>query len=219
MISFRESLFKRDCFCYDNPWRKILDKREKYEGADWIMHFIGHFKTITRHKILVAKGCFKLGLYYQGIMHDMSKYSPTEFLVGVKYYQGTASPNNAERMEEGISMSWLHHKGRNKHHFEYWIDYSMPGSEGPLLIGMKMPLRYVVEMFMDRIAASKTYQGEAYRNWHPLEYYEKGAARLGKMIHPDTAKLLHELLEMLAEEGEEKTFSYIKHVLLKQKKY
>ena len=67
MISFRESLFKRDCFCYDNPWRKILNKREKYEGADWIMHFIGHFKTITRHKILVAKGCFKLGLYYQGI--------------------------------------------------------------------------------------------------------------------------------------------------------
>ena len=65
------------------------------------MHFIGHFKTITRHKILVAKGCFKLGLYYQGIMHDMSKYSPTEFLVGVKYYQGTESPNNAERMEEG----------------------------------------------------------------------------------------------------------------------
>ena len=88
------------------------------------MHFIGHFKTITRHKILVAKGCFKLGLYYQGIMHDMSKYSPTEFLVGVKYYQGTASPNNAEREEKGYSGAWLHHKGRNKHHLEYWIDYA-----------------------------------------------------------------------------------------------
>ena len=97
------------------------------------------------------------------------------------------------------------------------ISIIMTPGEG--MVGLKMPLRYVVEMFMDRIAASKTYQGEAYRNWHPLEYYEKGAARLGKMIHPDTAKLLHELLEMLAEEGEEKTFSYIKHVLLKQKKY
>ena len=126
------------------------------------------------------KECFEVGLYKQGLLHDMSKYSPTEFLAGAKYYSVT------------------------------------PG-EG--MVGLKMPLRYVVEMFMDRIAASKTYQGEAYRNWHPLEYYEKGAARLGKMIHPDTAKLLHELLEMLAEEGEEKTFSYIKHVLLKQKKY
>ena len=154
MISFRESLFKRDCFCYDNPWRKNLNKREKYEGADWIMHFIGHFKTITRHKILVAKGCFKLGLYYQGIMHDMSKYSPTEFLVGVKYYQGTESPNNAERMEEGISMSWLHHKGRNKHHFEYWIDYSID-KDHPGLVGMKIPKKYMAERFVDRVSAGK----------------------------------------------------------------
>ena len=150
------------------------------------MKALQHLQTINHHKYLVMKECFEVGLYKQGLLHDMSKYSPTEFLVGCKYYQGNRSPNNAER--EGM-------------------------------VGLKMPLRYVVEMFMDRIAASKTYQGEAYRNWHPLEYYEKGAARLGKMIHPDTAKLLHELLEMLAEEGEEKTFSYIKHVLLKQKKY
>ena len=183
------------------------------------MHIKEHFQTITYHRRLVRQGCFRVGLYWQGLTHDLSKYSLTEFLVGAKYFQGDCSPNNAEKEKKGYSSSWLHHKGRNKHHFEYWIDYSMPGSKGPLLIGMKMPLRYVVEMFMDRIAASKTYQGEAYRNWHPLEYYEKGAARLGKMIHPDTAKLLHELLEMLAEEGEEKTFSYIKHVLLKQKKY
>ena len=116
--------------------------------------FIGHFKTITRHKILVAKGCFKLGLYYQGIMHDMSKYSPTEFLVGVKYYQGTESPNNAERMEEGISMSWLHHKGRNKHHFEYWIDYSID-KDHPGLVGMKIPKKYMAEMFVDRVSAGR----------------------------------------------------------------
>ena len=62
---------------------------------------------------------------------------------------------------------------------------------------------------MDRIAASKTYQGDAYRDSHPLEYYEKGAGRLGKMIHPDTAGLLHELLKMLAEEGMEGKFDSI----------
>ena len=181
------------------------------------MHPWLHFKTITKHKLMVMHYCFRIGLYKQGLLHDLSKYTPSEFLVGCKYYQGDVSPNNAEREDRGYSSAWLHHKGRNKHHYEYWIDYSVTPGEG--MVGLKMPLRYVVEMFMDRIAASKTYQGEAYRNWHPLEYYEKGAARLGKMIHPDTAKLLHELLEMLAEEGEEKTFSYIKHVLLKQKKY
>ena len=191
MISFRESLFKRDCFCYDNPWRKILDKREKYEGADWIMHFIGHFKTITRHKILVAKGCFKLGLYYQGIMHDMSKYSPTEFLVGVKYYQGTASPNNAERMEKGISMSWLHHKGRNKHHFEYWTDYNI---QTKTIQPVKMPMNYVIEMFCDRVAASKIYMGDKYTDRSSLDYFLRAKGRM--QIHPETSDELEFLLRM-----------------------
>ena len=109
------------------------------------MHFIGHFKTITRHKILVAKGCFKLGLYYQGIMHDMSKYSPTEFLAGAKYYQGTASPNNADSMDKVDYLpQWLHHKGRNRHHFEYWIDYSID-KEHPGLVGMKIPTKYMAD--------------------------------------------------------------------------
>ena len=72
--------------------------------------------------------CFRIGLYKQGLLHDLSKYEPVEFLVGCKYYQGDRSPNNAEREATGISRSWLHHKGRNKHHFEYWVDY-VPGDE------------------------------------------------------------------------------------------
>lgn len=118
-----------------------------------------HFKTITYHKYLVAKGCFQVGLYKQGIFHDLSKYSPAEFLVGAKYYQGNRSPNNAERENIGYSSAWLHHKGRNKHHYEYWIDYSMqdvPGGMAPV----PMPYRYIAEMIMDRIAASKVYLGK-----------------------------------------------------------
>ena len=77
-----------------------------------------HFCTITNHKILVMKNCFRVGLYRQGLLHDMSKYMPSEFLVGCRYYQGTRSPNNAEREKTGCSTAWLHHKGRNKHHYE-----------------------------------------------------------------------------------------------------
>ena len=88
-----------------------------------------HFKTITHHKLLVMKYCFRIGLYRQGLLHDLSKYSPTEFCVGARYYQGTRSPNNAEREATGASRSWMHHKGRNRHHFEYWVDYGIaPGS-------------------------------------------------------------------------------------------
>ena len=126
-----------------------------------------HFCTITHHKWLVMKGCFKVGLYRQGLFHDMSKYSPAEFLVGCKYFQGNKSPNNAEREAKGYSSAWLHHKGRNKHHLEYWIDYAMPPEKG--MTGMRMPDKYVVEMFMDRIAASKVYQKEKYTDRSPLE--------------------------------------------------
>lgn len=174
-----------------------------------------HFKTINHHKYLVMKGCFRVGLYKQGLLHDLSKYSPTEFLVGCKYYQGTASPNNREREVKGYSSAWLHHKGRNKHHLEYWIDYSVGKDKS--MVGMKMPLKYVVEMFIDRVAASKNYQKEKYRDDSPWEYYAQGRGHY--MIHKDTQKLLEKLLRMLAEEGEDNTFSYIKNVLLKQKDY
>ena len=169
-----------------------------------------HFCTITYHKFLVMKGCFRVGLYRQGLLHDLSKYSPTEFRVGAKYYQGTRSPNNAEREEIGYSSAWLHHKGRNKHHFEYWIDYST-GIEGTL-VGMKMPDCYIVEMFMDRIAASKVYQKEKYTDRSPLEYYERSKTKI--TLHEHTRELLEKLLQMLAEKGEDETFAYIKREVL-----
>ena len=172
-----------------------------------------HFCTITYHKYLVAKGCFAVGLYKQGILHDMSKYSPTEFRVGAKYFQGMRSPNNAEREDIGYSSAWLHHKGRNKHHFEYWIDYTAEGGEGPLS-GMEMPDRYVVEMVMDRIAASKVYMKEKYTDRSPLEYYNRSKSKV--ILHPHTRKMLEHLLTMLAVKGEAKTFAYIrKHILHK----
>lgn len=174
---------------------------------------LSHFETITRHKILVMKECFRVGLYRQGLLHDLSKYSPTEFLVGCKYYQGTRSPNNAEREARGYSSAWLHHKGRNKHHYEYWIDYSLNGER--MLTGMKMPVRYVVEMFLDRIAASKVYKGEKYRDRDPLEYYVNGKA--GELMHPQTRALLERLLHMLAEQGEEKTYRYIRKNIIKKR--
>ena len=175
------------------------------------MNAWGHFKTITSHKFLVMKYCFKVGLYKQGFLHDLSKYSPTEFMVGAKYYQGTRSPNNAEREATGVSTSWLHHKGRNKHHFEYWLDYSTRSAE---MVPVRIPNRYVVEMFLDRIAASKIYNKEAYSDKDPYFYYQGGKDSVP--IHLETKALLEEMLQMLAEKGEKETFRYIKNNILEE---
>ncbi len=172
-----------------------------------------HFKTITHHKYLVMKGCFKVGLYKQGILHDMSKYSPSEFWVGIKYYQGNRSPNNAEREAIGYSSAWLHHKGRNKHHYEYWIDYSIKEISGGMTPA-PMPNKYIVEMLMDRIAACKVYNGKKYTNASPWEYYSVGKEKAP--IHPETKAALEKLLYMLAKNGEEATFAYIKKELLRK---
>ena len=179
------------------------------------MHPWLHFKTITRHKLLVMHYCFRAGMYKQGLLHDLSKYAPVEFLVGCKYYQGDRSPNNAEREDTGISKSWLHHKGRNKHHFEYWIDYDVDGNS-TILAGMKMPVKYVAEMFCDRVAASRIYNKDKYKDSDPLDYYIKGLGHY--IMHPETDALLHNLLKMLADKGEEYTFAYIKANVLKKKK-
>ena len=179
---------------------------------NYIYNAYHHFLTITKHKCEVMKNCFAVGLYRQGLLHDLSKYSWEEFATGVKYYQGNRSPNAAEKEEKGYSAAWLHHKGRNKHHFEYWIDYSMqalPGGMAPV----PMPRKYVAEMLMDRIAASKIYRGSAYKDSDPLAYYKN--AKEPPFMHIQTRRQLEHLLTMLAEEGEEKTFAYVRRILKK----
>lgn len=174
----------------------------------------GHFKTITTHKLVVMKECFKIGLYKQGLLHDLSKYGPTEFIEGCKFYTGTQSPHHKERAAKGYSAAWLHHKGRNKHHFEYWIDYSL-NDQG--MEGTKMPPNYVAEMMMDRIAAAKVYNKGTYDDHQPLDYYEKG--KHAYTIHPETRALLEYLLHMLDEQGEAVTFDYIRKNLVGKKDY
>lgn len=176
------------------------------------MNFLGHFKTITHHKLLVMGYCFRVGLIRQGLMHDMSKYSPTEFFVGAKYYSGTRSPNAAEREELGYSTAWMHHKGRNRHHLEYWTDY---GVGTPNMEGQPMPTKYMVELCLDRIAACRVYNRSSYTDRDPLDYLEK--SRDSRLMHPKTQAQVLEILTMLSEKGEKETLNYIRQVVLKNK--
>ena len=170
-----------------------------------MIHPIKHFNTITKHRHKVITHCFKVGIGFQGLFHDLSKYSFAEFIPGAKYYQGNRSPNEKERELFGYSAAWMHHKGRNKHHFEYWNDLNVATMRYE---PVPMPIKYIKEMFCDRVAASKIYQGNKYSDKHPLEYYLKGNAR--SRMHDDTANTLEAWLKMLADEGEKKTFEYIR---------
>ena len=176
-----------------------------------IKNFTGHLKTILHHRHLVMYHCFKAGIFRHGLTHDLSKFSPTEFLPSVLYYQGNRSPNEREREVNGYSKAWMHHKGRNRHHFEYWTDYN---PQTRRLEPVPMPDDYIIEMFCDRISASKTYNGKNYNTSCPLEYYMRG--KTSRLIEKSTARKIELLLRMLAEKGEDYTFRYIRRIVRKK---
>ena len=160
------------------------------------------------------EGCFKVGLYWQGLTHDLSKYSPAEFWIGARYYQGTKSPNAAERAEKGYSEAWMHHKGRNRHHYEYWTDLSR---ETGRYESIPMPRKYLVEMVMDRRAACLVYEGENYTPASALNYLMRSLERT--LMHPKTQRELTYILTMLRDEGEEITFRYLRESVLAGKPF
>lgn len=155
-----------------------------------------HFKTICKHKAVVFEECCACGITWQGIIHDLSKFSPAEFLPAAKYWQGNRSPIEAEKEAIGYSDSWLHHKGRNKHHWEYWCDYNNDTGE---VFPHKIPYRYVVEMICDWIGAGKVYSGKTWTQEEPLIYYKQ--VRAGRHFHPDTEALIERFLREIYYDG------------------
>lgn len=171
----------------------------------------GHFKTVTIHRHYVRKNCFACGIYAQGLKHDLSKFSFAEFHESVQHYQGNRSPYMEEKELYGYAPGWLHHKGRNKHHWEYWYDM-INGIWQPL----DMPFLYVVEMVCDRVAACRAYQKEKYVPSSALDYYNSRNDKL--YMHDHTRKELERMLTLIAEKGEQQAFTEIKQEVIKYKK-
>ena len=162
-------------------------------------NIIKHFCLITHHKWVVFKLCCKLGLYWRGLIHDISKYSWTEFGESIKYYQGNRSPIMAAREDKGYSEAWLHHKGRNKHHHEYWIDESSP-NQTPII-----PYKYAAEMLCDKLAAGIVYQGKNWTKEYELGYWNREKEKI--KTNENIKDFITEALEMVAKDGIDKTLT------------
>ena len=138
--------------------------------------FINYLYKFIKHKYIVLELCWKAGIPFRGIMHDMSKLSYTELKEAWKYADGKNSLLVSCKEIKGFSEAWLHHKGHNKHHPEYWID-NLNDTPTPQI----MDRDSTKEMICDWIAAGMAYND----HWDyesPLEWYlEKGQYRL---IHP-----------------------------------
>ena len=158
-----------------------------------------HFKTITHHRWLVFKLCLKAGEGWRGFVHDLSKYSPTEFFESIKYYTGINSPITGAKKDKGYSKAWLHHKGRNKHHAEYWIDDNAP-EKTPII-----PYKYTVEMICDKLAAGMTYKKKDFTYEYELDYWLKEKEKI--RINEKTANFITEILEEIVKNGLDSTLN------------
>ena len=160
-----------------------------------IKNLVLHFNLINKHRFKVFKLCCRAGIPFRGLMHDLSKYSPTEFFESVKYYNGTYSPITNCKKENGYSKAWLHHKGRNKHHHEYWYDYSAP-EPTPMI-----PYKYAVESICDTLAAGIVYSGEDWTNSTQLEYWKKSLESGKVRINKKTEQFYTDIYTQISQKG------------------
>ena len=158
-----------------------------------VINIFKHIKLVMKHKLVVFKLCCKVGIPWRGFMHDWSKFSPTEFLESIKYYRGCGSPIRLCKAEKGYSKAWLHHKGRNKHHPDYWIDYSLPDKT------VIMPYKYAAEMICDKIAAGIVYSGKNWTNSTQIDYYMN--ERKTSLIHPQIDKFMIDIFTQVSKNG------------------
>ena len=156
-----------------------------------------HFRKIQTHRKWVRHYCFGIGLYKQGLLHDLSKYSPTEFFESVKYYQGTSSPIDASKAANGYSMAWFHHRGRNLHHHVMWIDNFDETGGTPIL----MPYKYFTEMICDYLAAGRAYMGDTFTFAAENEWWKKKRAK-GLAMPEKQMKMIDFIFKQLAEKEE-----------------
>ena len=119
-------------------------------------------------------------------MHDWSKYSWAEFGEGIKYYVGTHSPITEAKKDKGYSEAWLHHKGRNRHHVEYWVDETAPNPT-PII-----PYKFAAEMICDKLAAGMVYKGKEWTKEYELEYWKDERNKI--RINEKTASFITEVL-------------------------
>lgn len=137
---------------------QMKEKKEAVVRLGFWHRLLGHTWMVLRHKYWVFHFARIAGIPWQGLVHDLSKFSPMEFRESVRYYTGVCSPiKTCKELNHGLSYAWIHHHGRNLHHYEAWWDDFDRGPHP-----QDMPYRYAVEMICDDLGAARAYMREAF---------------------------------------------------------
>ncbi len=167
------------------------------------MKHIKYLSYLVRHKWYVMLACFRYGLYWQGIVHDWSKFLPSEWLPYAESFYGSRSKLIGEIQKTHVALSqeethdlatirrqfdiaWLKHQHRNPHHWQHWVLREDSG----LTKVLPMPRRYLLEMLADWEGAGRAITG---KTGTTPGWYAKNRDKI--MLHEDTRWSVDIMLE------------------------
>lgn len=146
---------------------------------------IDYFKYLLKHKYWVAHMLFQRKLFIQGIMHDMSKFKPREF---IKYAEHLSTNKKLD-----IKETWVNHIHVNKHHWQYWVLLSDEGN----MQALEMPENYVIEMIADWYSTTICEKGFDRLQENVFRWYMERKDKL--FLHQKTRQFLEENIIIVAE--------------------
>jgi hypothetical protein len=159
------------------------------------MKHLKYLSYVIRHKWFVFLECCKLGIPYLGIIHDISKFKPSEWFPYTEYFYGnnegikkgrdeTGYYQAGDTIDEKFNYAWLLHQKRNKHHWQWWV---LPMDDGSTKI-FDMPLIYKKEMMADWFGA-----GRAQGTPNTKAWYKKNRDKM--KLHPKTREWVEKVLK------------------------
>ena len=164
-----------------------------------------HFKYLNyviKHKWFVLMASIKIrSSIYRAIVHDLSKFLPSEWFPYVEYFYGREHKSyndfssaikyefdcwkiSKEGIEESFSYAWLYHQHRNKHHWQYWL---LKEDSGKLIL-LEMPKKYVLEMIADWMGAGRAIKGK----WEVKEWFYSNKGNI--LLHPNTKEYVESII-------------------------
>lgn len=154
--------------------------------------YIKYFSYILKHKYYVWLMCFRMWLFWQGIIHDYTKFYPCECRWYMRYYS-----LNDKSVQKEFNYARLHHQKHNPHHRQY----RLLQEDNWLLKALDMPEKYIKEMLCDRWWVWRCFNDTGISllkyncldEWREVkEWYEKNKNNI--ILSNSTRKYVHRFL-------------------------
>lgn len=170
------------------------------------MKHFRYLRYVIIHKWFVLLACWRRGLWWQGIIHDWSKFLPSEWFAYADFFYGFKPTDNDRSRAIAVlgydpypshqtiadrrfafDVAWLKHQHRSPHHWQHWVLREDSGAT----LTLEMPKRYAMEMICDWEGAGRAITG---RSGETASWYQKNRSKI--LLQSNTRALVERELKV-----------------------